>query len=148
MDYGGRNINYIGQGRFGVRQNAPERTMRTLRIPLRVVFYKEDGDWIAHCLEFDLVGDGDTKDAAWANLCDAIVTQVHHFVENPNPANLFSQAPGRYLAMFAAGEDTVVAEMSLHLDHVSLDDVEAREYTDPSEYSSSSSALVPCPTDR
>ena len=37
---------------------------RKLRMPLRVVFYREEEVWIAHCLEFDLAGDGATREEA------------------------------------------------------------------------------------
>jgi len=40
----------------------------TLRVPLRVLFYKDDGDWIAHCLEFDLLGDGAASGEALGRL--------------------------------------------------------------------------------
>ena len=39
---------------------------KALRVPVRVVFYREDGEWVAHCLEFDLIGDGTTKQEALA----------------------------------------------------------------------------------
>ena len=41
---------------------------RNLRVPLRVVFYREDEVWIAHCLEFDLAGDGMTRED-WSIPC-------------------------------------------------------------------------------
>ncbi len=45
---------------------------KTLRTSLRVVFYKDDGEWVAHCLEFDLCGDGKTKEQALKSLSQAI----------------------------------------------------------------------------
>src|SRR5438445_2162924 len=79
--------------------------MKALRIPLRVVFYKEEGDWVAHCLEFDLIGDGPTKEDALKDLSQAIAIQVEASLEHNNPANLFTSADWKYHARFAAGKD-------------------------------------------
>jgi hypothetical protein len=86
---------------------------KTFRIPLRVVFYREDADWIAHCLEFDLIGDGTTKVEALKMLIDAIILQMEHSIQNSNSANLFSPADGKFFEMFAAGHDIVEAQIEL-----------------------------------
>jgi len=65
-------------------------TRKTLRVPLRVVFYRDGDSWIAHCLEFDLLGDGKTKPEALDLLTKAIAIQAQASVEHNNPANLFS----------------------------------------------------------
>lgn len=75
--------------------------MKPFHIPLRVVFYREDEAWIAHCLEFDLVGDGDTREAALQSLAEAIGLQLEASVEHDNPRNLFRPAPGEFFQMFA-----------------------------------------------
>ncbi|HEX4144635.1 MAG TPA: hypothetical protein VHY91_14105 [Pirellulales bacterium] len=79
--------------------------MRKLRIPLRIVFYQDEGEWIAHCLEFDLLGDGPTKDEAARQLEKAIATQFESFLENKDINNLFSPAPAEIQRMFAEGDD-------------------------------------------
>ena len=108
--------------------------MKTLRVPLRVVFYREGDVWIAHCLEFDLLGDGPTKDDAVRSLGQAICLQVAVSIEHGNHANLFSPADGRYLEMFAAGKD--IAEAALEVNVFAeirekspmIEDIELREY--------------------
>ncbi|MBI1903991.1 MAG: hypothetical protein HYS13_23060 [Planctomycetia bacterium] len=80
-------------------------------MPLRVVFYKEDGDWVAHCLEFDLCGDGRTQQNALRNLLQAITIQVEESVRRRNPANLFSPADARYFQMFAQGADAAIGQL-------------------------------------
>jgi len=107
----------------------------TLRVPLRIVFYREGGDWIAHCLEFDLMGDGPSKEEALKTLSEAIALQVEASIEFKNKANLFSPADGKYFAMFAAGSDVVdgVLEISFRaIQSISpmIDKIEAREYGD------------------
>ncbi len=40
-----------------------------------VVLYEEEGEWVAHCLEFDLVGCAATREAALELLSEAIFAQ-------------------------------------------------------------------------
>ena len=87
--------------------------MNAPRVPLRVVFYEEDGEWVAHCLEFDLVGCAATREVALQRLSEAIVTQLEATRRNQNLANLLTPASGEYLAKFAAGHD--VAECDLNI---------------------------------
>ena len=80
---------------------------KTWRVPLHVVFYKEDGDWVAHCLEFDLMGDGATQKEALGRLKEAIDIQVKASIDHKNPQNLFSPADSKYFMRYAAGVDVV-----------------------------------------
>ena len=103
-----------------------------LRIPLRIVFYKESGDWIAHCLEFDLLGDGPTKAKALDALSEAIRVQVAYSFEHKNIDNLFSPAEGKYFRMFAEGKDVASKNIAIGALKIPLvvDRTEAREYVD------------------
>lgn len=110
--------------------------MQTLRVPIRVVFYREEGAWIAHCLEFDLLGDGETLQEALERLFAAIQIQVEATLEYGNPANLFSPADGKYLRMFAAGEDVTGPEVSLELEPlngIAIEEVELRQFVQPEQ---------------
>src|SRR5688572_18379668 len=104
--------------------------MQNLRIPLRIVFYKEGADWVAHCLEFDLMGDGATRKEALDQLGEAIGLQVKASLQHNNPKNLFSPADGKYFQMFAAGKDVVVGELSVvtKATCVEIEKAETREY--------------------
>lgn len=108
--------------------------MQSLRVPVRVVFYREEGSWIAHCLEFDLLGDGETQEQALGKLSGSIQIQVEATVDYGNPANLFSPADGKYFRMFAAGEDLTAPDMSLGfkpLDQITIDQVQFRQFVEP-----------------
>ena len=70
--------------------------MKAFHTPLRVVFYREDDQWVAHCLEFDLVGAADDKEQALELLNEANEAQVQASIALKNPANLFSPAEGRF----------------------------------------------------
>lgn len=118
-----------------MRGYEPMGPKKTLRVPLRVVFYREDNDWIAHCLEFDLIGDGSSKREALESLSEAIVLQFKASLEYNNPKNLFSPADGKYLEMFAAG--TNVANGILEIETIErrlrdasdiIENIDAREY--------------------
>ena len=45
-------------------------------IPLRVLGYEEDGEWLAHCLETDLVGTGSDFEEALAALRELTEMQL------------------------------------------------------------------------
>jgi predicted RNase H-like HicB family nuclease len=107
------------------------------RIPLRIVFYRERKVWIAHCLEFDLLGDGDTKEKALERLVEATSLQVEATLENNNPANLFSPADGKYFEMFAAGSNVAAGVLEFAMRELQsksqsfmIEAIEAREFDD------------------
>jgi len=102
--------------------------MAILRIPIRVVFYQEDNSWVAHCLEFDLLGHGTTQEQALELLNGAIHTQVEASQDFENSANLFSPADGKYFRMFAAGSDAAHGEVQFQSSHIIIDDTCSREY--------------------
>lgn len=103
--------------------------MQALRLPLRIVFYREDGDWIAHCLEFDLAGDGPTKDGALASLSAAIRIQVEESLKTGNLDNLFMPAEGKYFRMFATGKDTTALDLTMGSVPFNAERTEYREYS-------------------
>lgn len=107
--------------------------MAMLRLPIRIVLYKEVDQWIAHCLEFNLVGDGPTKGDAVASLVHFIRAQVDSARDHQNPANLYSPARGRYYQMFAEGKDVADIEVAFkkeELEGLVGDQVSYREYAD------------------
>ncbi|QDU40352.1 hypothetical protein Mal4_47080 [Maioricimonas rarisocia] len=99
------------------------------RIPLRVVFYYHEDQWVAHCLEFDLVGCGHSREEALSLLTDAIAVQVDVSIDENNPANLFRPADGRYFEMFARGKPTRVAH-----GEVTIGEIETREFSEDNGY--------------
>jgi hypothetical protein len=105
--------------------------MKPLRIPLRAVLYRERNAWIAHCLEFDLIGDGKTQKQALASLTKAIRTQLAASVKYASPANLFRPASGEYFRMFAAGKNVAVGELRFqNVGSLTIEEMQAREYSD------------------
>lgn len=78
--------------------------MRTHRVMLRAVLYQEDGLWIAHCLELDVVGDGTTQREALDQLTANIKAQIEESFQLGAQNTLFSSAEPEILRMFFAGE--------------------------------------------
>ena len=79
--------------------------MPTMRIPLRIVFYEEGGNWIAHSLEFDLVGAGEDKESAFKILGEAIGIQFAASLRTGNINNLFRPAESESFRKFFEGKD-------------------------------------------
>jgi hypothetical protein len=82
---------------------------------VRVVYYRDGGDptqWVAHALEFDLVGAGPSREAAVAALAEAIGFQVADCGHpDTHPNNLYASAPAEYHEQYAAGRDCARAEV-------------------------------------
>jgi hypothetical protein len=107
------------------------QNMKTFRIPLRVIFYKEDGSWVAHCLEFDLCGDGPTKEEALRSLFDSIKIQAQESFHHDNLRNLFTPASSEVQEKFFAGKHTTIqGEMKLTIEPLIIEEAEYREYSD------------------
>ncbi|MBI3836333.1 MAG: hypothetical protein HY288_00175 [Planctomycetia bacterium] len=107
--------------------------MKTFRIPLRVIFYREDGSWVAHCLEFDLCGDGASKEEARRSMFDSVKTQARESFHHNNPRNLFTPASSEVQEKFFAGKHTTIqGEMKLTIEPLIIEEAEYREYSDES----------------
>src|SRR4051812_11318382 len=104
--------------------------MKSLGIPLRVVLYKSGLDWVAHCLEFDICGDGPTKKHALANMVVALQIQVEQSINHGNPSNLFTPAHGKLFKMFAAGKQVEIGKLPFRIKGVKIEDTVVREYSD------------------
>ena len=68
---------------------------------LRVLGYREDGDWCALCLEMDLRGYGSTFDEATDDLRNAIVSQFTFAMQMNNADLLAFSAERKYHDIFA-----------------------------------------------
>lgn len=113
---------------------------RIARIPLRVVFYRDEDDkttTVAHCLEFDLIGHGRDRRSALKMLTEAIATQVEYSVEHGDPRSLFSPAPAEFVLKFAKGRDVARGELAIeqiHKGDFEFDEVCAREHDEADEF--------------
>ena len=112
-----------------------KRLVELFDISLRVVFYKEGGRWIAHCLQFDLLGDGRTKEKALESLTASITCNSMRVSSMAIQAT-FSLPASEAWEMFALGKDTAVGNLSVCIERLaanrpkpySLGDIRLRAY--------------------
>jgi hypothetical protein len=59
----------------------------------KVLVRCEEGLWVAHCLELDLVTEADTREQACEDMADVITAHVRYALENDNMEYLYHPAP-------------------------------------------------------
>lgn len=64
--------------------------------PLDVLLSQEEGKYYAHCLPFDLLAEGDSKQEAIKRLEEMIFEHVRFFLENNMEPFIFRPAPMKY----------------------------------------------------
>jgi hypothetical protein len=64
-----------------------------LRLALRCVAYPEGRQWLAHCLELDIVAEGPTVARAVNDLIDLCELQIHVASEEGDIESVFTAAP-------------------------------------------------------
>ena len=67
--------------------------IRSIGLNLRVLGYQEDGEWVAHCLEMDVVGHGRSFRTAMNDLRELILMQVTFAMTQNMPSLLDHPAP-------------------------------------------------------
>lgn len=75
---------------------------RRNRFHLRVVGYREGSQWVAHCLETDYLGYGDTFPEALVDLAAATQCVIASYLADGQPADrIFHRgAPRRFWALY------------------------------------------------
>lgn len=62
-------------------------------VKLNVLLYEEDGEWIAHCLQMDIVTSSVNQSVVIEEILDLIQAQVEYAIDNNNMDNIFKSAP-------------------------------------------------------
>lgn len=75
------------------------QVVHEIRYGFRFVFYREDGENIAHCLETDTVATGKTFMQAVDNLSQAITIEIVEATARNDQASLWNPAPAKYFAL-------------------------------------------------
>lgn len=73
---------------------------RSLKLDLRAVGYREGKRWIAHCLELDIVAQGDTSEKALSNLAELCSTQIEAAIEEGDLRSIIFPAPPEIWQLF------------------------------------------------
>ncbi|HZL35176.1 MAG TPA: hypothetical protein VFC78_07695 [Tepidisphaeraceae bacterium] len=79
-------------------------------INLSAIAYCEDGGWIAHCLELDIVAEGTDADDAIRSLISLCDFQIRTAMEHGDIGSVFRSAPSQVWTMFAEGEAKFLEE--------------------------------------
>jgi hypothetical protein len=74
---------------------------RELRLDLRAVVYPHGKWWIAHCLEMDLVAEGNAPAQALKDLMELTATQIEVARDSGSLESIFRPAPPEIWTMFS-----------------------------------------------
>lgn len=102
------------------------KTGSNVSINLSAIVYQEDGVWIAHCLELDIVAEGsDVNDAVrtLVSLCDV---QIKVALEEGDLQSIFHPAPPEVWQMFSSGKILVEKKSQRRSFEAPVDRFEAR----------------------
>ena len=69
---------------------------------LRIVAYREEGIWLAHCLELDIVAEGKSSKKAVHDLVDLCILQIKVAIEENDLPAIIRPAPAEIWTMFFA----------------------------------------------
>lgn len=88
-------------------------TGKEFMLALRVLGYRDEGQWAAHCLETDLVGYGDTFDAALKELSELTEMQVSFAFHKNQPSLLDCPAPTGIIEAYNASLRSVLQNFTV-----------------------------------
>lgn len=72
---------------------------------LDAILYRENKDYVAHCLEFDIAGTSTKSfEDAYDELYELIQVHIEYAYENDNFEYLYKPAPAKYWNMFHLSE--------------------------------------------
>ena len=86
--------------------------------------YKEDDKFICHCLEFDIVAEGQTKEKAREELAELIKEQIQSATEkNIEEKVLFHPAPIRYWTILSNLRNKLARKELLNMPSITSRDI-------------------------
>ncbi len=96
------------------------------RFTFRALVYREDGFWIAHCLETDVAAEGDSPAEAVHALGELLTTLVEQAIKEGDLRSVFSPAPHDIWRLYGLGKESKVTAR-LPKRRSSIDGIEVRE---------------------
>jgi predicted RNase H-like HicB family nuclease len=79
--------------------------MSEVRLILNVLIYRDDEWWVAHCLETDVVAEGDSPSKAFENLRGLTEYQIETALSEGDLESIFRPAPAETQRAFASAYD-------------------------------------------
>ncbi len=107
--------------------------MNESKMSVRVVVYQAGDGWVARCLEFDVVGEGENYLDALLSLRSALAFRVKRTLNAKDRDNLFTPAAGKYFQMYAAGKHVPAGSVMAQIPPgagLSIDKIVVRQYID------------------
>lgn len=75
------------------------------KIPgLKLLLFKDGEEFVAHILEFDLVGTGSTREEALREVSETAMEQIAYALEHDRVKKLFHPAPAEYFEKWKKAE--------------------------------------------
>jgi len=88
-------------------------------IQLDAVCYEDEGVFVAHCLQLDLVTTSSTVHQAFLDMQKVVKAQIRYALEHDNMENLFKPAPNHIWQMYAKAKLVDKEEMeTLDIPHL------------------------------
>lgn len=78
------------------------------RLSFRMVVYREGKYWFAHCLDMDIVAEGDSPTEALADCLRLMAFQIEAATDDAEFRSLFRPAPPEYWELFSQADDLTV----------------------------------------
>jgi hypothetical protein len=97
-----------------------------MSITLRGIIYPEEGVWLAHCLEMDIVAEGKTPEQALRDVIDLCNWQLQVAKTQGDIESAFRPAPPEYWKLFFLAQKKMPVKKSLKKADV-IQGFEARE---------------------
>jgi hypothetical protein len=85
------------------------RSRSNVSINLSAIVYEEDGVWIAHCLELDIVAEDESSNEALHSLVSLCDFQIKVAMEERDLRSIFRAAPPEIWQMFSSGREKLIA---------------------------------------
>ncbi len=76
------------------------KAIQNFNIELRAVIYREDGVWLAHCLEMDIVAEGNSPQQACRDVIELCELQIRVALEEGDIQSVFRPAPPETWKMY------------------------------------------------
>lgn len=87
-------------------------TQHDIDVASRVLIYQEDGLYVAHALDWDLIGCGATKKKALAELRSNVLAQITLAIHHNSPESFFRAAPEEFVDRWHAARKQAVSQLT------------------------------------
>ena len=95
-----------------------------MQIDLRILVYREDAYWLAHCLELDIVAEGESPQSATKDLIDLCSLQIKTALAESDSVSIFRPAPAEFWKLFFTAKKKKPSKISRNSPIAQIDERE------------------------